>query len=208
MAHESFSGIIAGAMTSVGLGLIWLAVAGSFPSLEEFSGVPLPETIRLSSGSSPSVSPPPLDLTIPRSAPLPSELSMPQREVVGPQAVSPGTSVAAQLHARDSQLAAVRCDAEIVRICPESPDGSAHSRCLEQRMTQLSGPCRTQVRERLVKWKDMQSRVLVACEADVKRFCRADTSRKGLVVQCLQSHAPDVSDRCYQTLPKGTLYVR
>jgi hypothetical protein len=106
------------------------------------------------------------------------------------------------------EVAKLRCEAEIEQLCPDSLDGSGRTRCLEQRAKQLSPLCQSQVRERFVKWKEDRSRLIAACDEDVKRFCGAVKPGNGQILQCLQSHAPEVSDRCYETLPKGTLYFK
>ena len=75
--QQSSSGIIAGAITILGLGLVWVTVAANFPSEEELSSAALPAETRQAARSLPSPSvPPPLDLTIPTSPPLPSEAAM------------------------------------------------------------------------------------------------------------------------------------
>ena len=195
---QSSSGIIAGAVTVLGLGLVWRAVVGSFPSEEELSAVSPPMAARPAAGHTPnSSSPSALDLTIPMSAPFPSEARQEDR----PAAVT-------LLNPRAVEVAKLRCEAEIEAVCPESRDGSGRRRCLEQKGKQLSPLCQNQVRERFVKWREDRSRVLEACEEDVKRFCQTDKPGSGPILQCLQSHAPEVSDRCYQTLPKGALYFK
>jgi hypothetical protein len=50
--------------------------------------------------------------------------------------------------------------------------------------------------------------LMVACDEDVKRFCRTIKPGSGQILQCLQSHDQEVTDRCYQTLPKGTLFFK
>jgi hypothetical protein len=48
--------------------------------------------------------------------------------------------------------------------------------------------------------------VTAACQADIKRFC---SKRPGAgALQCLQQHAQELSDGCYERLPKGTLYFK
>lgn len=206
---ESSSGIIAGTITILGLGLVWLAIAINFPSREELSAVSLPAPARSPAGPSPSVvAPPTLDLTIPRSSPYPSVASVPRQEDDRPRDSSPSSSSGTRLNPRAAQVAKLRCEAEIEEVCPESYDGAARSRCLDQRAPQLSPLCQRQVREQLVRWKEDRSRVLAACEEDVKRFCQTNKTGNGAILQCLQSHAPEVSDHCYQTLPKGKLYFQ
>ena len=75
--QQSSNGIIAGTITILGLGLVWVTVALNFPSQVELSSAELPAETRQSAGSSSSLAAPPtLDLTIPTSPPLPSEAAM------------------------------------------------------------------------------------------------------------------------------------
>ena len=63
---QSSSGIIAGAITIFGLGLVWVTVATNFPSQEELSSAALPAEIRQAARPpSPLAAPPTLDLPFP-----------------------------------------------------------------------------------------------------------------------------------------------
>ncbi len=106
------------------------------------------------------------------------------------------------------QATKLKCEADIELLCPDSLDGSARTRCLKQRAKQLPPLCLSQLQERFVKWKEDRNRLMAACNEDVKRFCRAINPGSGQVLQCLQSHDQEVSDRCYQTLPKGKLFFK
>ncbi len=210
MAQQtSSSSTIAGASTIVGLGLVWVIVAGNFPSQEELFPTAPPAEARQVVRPLPSLSvPPTLDLTIPTSPPRPSE-SVP---------ASPGddrsrdsiseTPFVTRLDSRGLQAARLKCEADIEQLCPDSPDGSMRTRCLQQRATQLPPLCQSQLQQQFVKWKEDRSRVMEACNEDVKRFCRAVKPGGGQILQCLQSHGQEVSDRCYQTLPKGTVLFK
>jgi len=207
--QQSSSGIVAGAITILGLGLVWVTVATNFPSQEELSSAALPaETRQAAHPSSPLSAPPTLDLTIPTSPPLPSEAarSMPDDDR------SPDSSVEApvvtRLDSRALQATRLKCEADIEQLCPDSPDGSVRTRCLQQRAKRLPPLCQSQLHERFVKWKEDRSRLMAACDEDVKRFCRAVKPGSGQILQCLQSNAQEVSDRCYQTLPKGTFFFK
>ena len=71
--QESSSRTIAGASTFVGLGLVWIIVAGNFPSQEElFPTAPPAEARQVVRPLSSLSVPPTLDLTIPTSPPRPS----------------------------------------------------------------------------------------------------------------------------------------
>jgi hypothetical protein len=207
--QQSSSGTIAGAITILGLGLVWVTVATNFPSQEELSSAALPaETRQAARPSSPQSAPPPLDLTIPTSHPLPSEAASSRPDDDRSRDSSVEAPVVTRLNPRVLQATRLQCEADIEQLCLGSPDGSARTRCLEQRAKQLSPLCQSQLRERFVKWKEDRSRLMAACDEDAKRFCRAGKRRSGQIFECLQSHAQKVSDRCYQTLPKGTLFFK
>ena len=48
----------------------------------------------------------------------------------------------------------------------------------------------------------------LACVEDVKRVCQAIEPGDGRILQCLQEHEQDLSEGCYQSLPKGRLNLR
>lgn len=210
MAEQtSSSSTIAGAITIVGLGLVWVIVAGNFPSQEELFPTAPPAEARQVGRPLPSLSvPPTLDLTIPTSPPLPSEavLASPGDDRLRDSNIE--TPIVTRLDSRALQAGRLKCEADIEQLCPDSPDGAMRSRCLQQRATQLPPLCQRQLQQQFVKWKEDRSRVMEACDEDVKRFCRAMKPGGGQILQCLQSHGQEVSDRCYQTLPKGTLFFK
>ena len=207
--QQSSSGTIAGAITILGLGLVWVTVAGNFPSQEELSSASLPTEIHQAARPSSSLSvPPTLDLTIPTSPPLSSEAARSSQDddrSRDPRVEGPG---ATRLDSYTLQAARLKCEADIEQLCPDSPDGSTRTRCLQQRAKHLPPLCQSQLREQFVKWKEDRSRLMEACDEDVKRFCRAVKPGSGQILQCLESHGQEVSDRCYQALPKGTLFFK
>jgi hypothetical protein len=204
--QQSSSSIVAGAITILGLGLVWVTVATNFPSQEEWSSAAVPDTTRQAGRPLSSLSEPPtLDLTIPTSPPLPSEGAMSRPDDHRSHDSSIETPVVTRLEPRALQASRLKCQAEIEQLCPDFPDGSDRRRCLEQRAKQLPPLCQSQLHEQFVKWKEDRSRLVAACDEDVKRFCTAMKAGSGQILQCLQSHAQEVSDRCYQTLPKGTV---
>jgi hypothetical protein len=207
--QESSSRIIAGAITILGLGLVWVTVAINFPSQEELSSAALPAATRQAADpSSPLSAPPTLDLTIPTSPPLPSEAAMPRPNDDRSRDPSVEAPIVTRLDPRALQVTRLKCEADIEQLCPDSPDGSARTRCLQQRAKQLPLLCQSQLHERFVKWKEDRSRLMAACDEDVKQFCRAVEPGSGQLLQCLQSHGQEVSDRCYQTFPKGTFFFK
>ena len=207
--QQSSSGTIAGIITILGLGLVWVTVATNFPSQEELSSAALPAETRSSAVPSSSLSAPPtLDLTIPTSPPLPSETAMPRLGDDRPGDSSVEVPVVTRLGPSAQQATRLKCEEDIEQLCPDSLDGAARARCLRQRAKQLPSPCQNQLHERFVKWKEDRSRLMAACGADVKLFCRTVKPGSGEILQCLQSHAQEVSDRCYQTLPKDTFFFK
>ncbi|HEY6084571.1 MAG TPA: cysteine rich repeat-containing protein, partial [Nitrospira sp.] len=213
MSQQDLSSrIFAGALTIVGLGAVWIAILTSLPSREELSPQEAPPTAHAAAGTSVSSLPvhtetpsdtvsagePTLDLSIPGAAPLapPSEQDQ------------SGNFNSVQHDSRLAQVTRLKCEAEIEQLCPDAPEGSGRARCLERRAKDLPLPCQNQLRERFVKWKEDRSRMLSACASDVRRLCVAMKPGEGRVMHCLQEHAQEVSDGCYQTLPKGTLLFR
>jgi hypothetical protein len=207
--QQSSSGTLAGAITILGLGLVWATVAFNLPSQEELSSAALPsENRQAARSSSPLTAPPTLDLTIPTSPPLPSEAAMLSPDDDRSPDSSAEAPVVMRLDSRTMQVSRLKCEAEIEQLCPDSLDGSDRTRCQKQRAKQLSPLCQSQLHERFVKWKEDRSRLKAACDEDVKQFCRAVKPGGGQILQCLQSHGQEVSDRCYQALPKGTVFFK
>lgn len=190
--------ILAGAFSFVGLGVTWMAIVASLPSLQELSAKEPPSQQRSVSAATAKTPPEPiLDLSIPGvpvAPPVPSDQNQ-------PAAVAP-------LDPRAAQVARLRCEAEVEQLCPDSPEGPARKQCLEKRAQQLPMACQQQLRERFVKWKEEHGRLTTACQADMKRFCSAVRLGGGHMLQCLQGHAQELSDRCYETLPKGTVFFK
>ncbi len=207
--QQSSSGVITGAITILGLGLVWATVAFNFPSQEEMSTAALSaETSQAARPSSSLSVPPALDLTIPISPPLPSETTASRSDDDQLREPSSGVPTVPGFDSRALSASRLKCEAEIEQLCPDSPDGSDRTRCLKRRVNQLPPLCQSQLQEQFVKWREDRSRLIAACEGDVKRFCRAVKPGKGEVLQCLQSHDQEVSDRCYQALPKGTVFFK
>ena len=203
--HRSSGGIYLWLVTASGLGLVWGTIVTSFPSQQELTAVDPPRAAA-ARGSLPGTVPT-LDLTIPTSPPLPSEdQSALQRGSTPAERSHAGIPAETAIDSRSRQVVKLKCEAEIEQFCPTSSNTLAHRQCIEQRMHQFALPCQRLIRERFVKWREERARMMSDCQEDVRRYCRAITPGSGAVLQCLQDHAQTISDRCYQTLPKGTLY--
>jgi hypothetical protein len=194
-------------VTVVGLLLLWGLVWANLPSQDELRSMPVkqgPATPPMASD---------LDLSIP-GVPSPSALlsgPAPGASSTTPDDRAPFLAGSAEftnlagVHAR--QVAEVKCEAEVQQFCPENLTGDARRHCVERRMTQLTPLCRQIVRQRIVRWKDAEGYKL-ACLDDLQRLCPRIHPGDGRILQCLQEHAQEVSDRCHQSLPKGHLLVR
>ncbi|MDF0645918.1 MAG: cysteine rich repeat-containing protein [Nitrospira sp.] len=204
--QDAWSRIAAGAITAVGLTSVWLAVATSLPTQEELAGDALHQA-RAASAAPVVPAEPSLDLSIPGVvAPIPPAAQPAEQSPSDPSGEARSSLPIGD--ARTAQITRLKCDAEFAQVCPDGMEGVGAFRCLERRMKDLLPPCQVMVRERLVKWKEDRSRTLSACRDDVRRLCATMRPGDGRVMQCLQDHAQDVSDRCYQTLPKGVLLFR
>jgi len=185
-------------VTVGGLSLVWAIVWANLPSKEEL--------VSAQSGAS-SVQAsraPALDLSIPG---VPSR---PTTNSVGTGQASPVTTLgglSVPLDSRARKLAEVKCDAEIQQYCPDSLAGEDPRRCAMQRLKRLDATCQQIVQQRLVRWKEAEW-YKVACVVDVRRFCRTVSAGDGRVLHCLQEHEQDLSEGCYQSLPKGRLQTR
>lgn len=94
----------------------------------------------------------------------------------------------------------VRCEMEIEALCPD--EESDRRACLQRKAGQLPAPCQPALRERLARMKESRQQMRTACEPDRKQFCRDVPLGGGAMLQCLESHAQEVSDQCFQFLPK------
>lgn len=205
--QEPSGKITASLVSVVGLVLVWGIVWANLPSKDEL----------LSAQSQPrtAVAPvvPELDLTIPGvSTTQPTSAShhegAERRAGSGEPTASGaigGFSVPSDGRAR--QIAEVKCDAEIQQYCPDSLTGEDRRRCVVQRMKRLPLPCQQIVRQRMVRWKEAEG-YKAACAEDVKRVCQGVEPDDGRILQCLQERAQDISEGCYQSLPKGHLLLR
>lgn len=216
--QDAGSRIVAGIITVVGLASIWIAIVTSLPSQDELSAkesMNLPHAVTgLPASSSVTTAPvassaePALDLSIPgATSPIPSAPSQ-SPDQHSTDRLDGGGNSTVSTDPRAIQAMRLKCEAEIEQLCPDSAEGPGRVRCLERRAKGLPLPCQNHLRERFVKWKEDRSRIMAACQEDVRRLCATMKPGDGRVTQCLQEHSQEVSDRCYQTLPKGILLFR
>lgn len=185
-------------VTVGGLSLVWAIVWANLPSKEELVS---PQSRASSVQASRA---PVLDLSIPGTS------SRPTTNSVGTGQTAPVTTLgglSVPLDSRARKIAEVKCDAEVQQYCPDSLEGEDRRRCVMQRFKRLDASCQQIVQQRLVRWKAADG-YKSACLADVKRFCRTVPAGDGRVLHCLQEHEQDLSEGCYQSLPKGRLQTR
>jgi len=204
---QELSGKVTASLVSVfGLVIVWGIVWANLPSKDE-----------LLSAQQPLGAVPPvvqeLDLTIPgvstaQPAGVPNHEGAERSGVSGQPATSE-TRGDFQLpgDARTRQIAEVKCDAEVQQFCPDSLAGEERRRCVAQRMKRLPLACQQIVRQRMVRWKAAEG-YKAACAEDMKRVCQGVEQGDGRLLQCLQERAQDISEGCYQSLPKGHLQLR
>lgn len=181
-------------LSCVVLGAVWGFVIYLLPqsdNLPESSSVaPVPQPLPQSSPS--------LSLSAPSSPDHPASQAMVKEAAPPSSSMSSGRPASETF--RVPQGVDVKCDMDIAALCPE---GEGDKRpCLQRKMPQLSAPCRPVLRERLVRMKENMQHLRVACEADRRQFCRDVPLGGGAIVQCLEAHAQEVSDQCFQYLQK------
>ena len=87
------------------------------------------------------------------------------------------------------------CRQDAQRLCP-GKTGKEMVPCLKQHSAELSTACQVnlaETRERVRQAKD-------ACEEDQKKWCSAVEPGKGRVVECLKTHASELSTGCKEKL--------
>jgi hypothetical protein len=205
---QEVSGKVPASLVSIlGLVLVWIIVWANLPARDELWSAPSPAR----SGVSPVL--PELDLTIP-GVPATDPVGSPSRKVAPPPAGSGAASASSTVggfsvpaDGRARQIAEVKCDAEVQQFCPDSLTPEERQQCVAQRMKRLPLPCQQIVRQRMVRWKQAEG-YRAACADDVRRVCQGLEPGDGRMLNCLQEHAQDLSESCYQSLPKGHLLLR
>ena len=194
---------IVGLVSLVVLGVVWGTVVLNLPKQEP---PPPPATPTPSSSAPPvaAVPPPQMIPTQPPPGPpatpvlpppLAGESPVPSREapvVEVPRVEPPPISASVEL----------KCQAEMEQLCPDGEASGDRRRCLQNKGHNLSPVCRQVVQERMVRMKEGLQRMKMACEADVRQFCRSVPPGPARILQCLEEHSQEVSEQCYQSLPR------
>lgn len=196
--QEGSGKAVTNSISVAGLVLVWSIIWAHFPSKEELFSAQSASSIVEAQRA------PELDLTIPGVVGRPDES---QAGAADPSSVTTFGGLSVPHDRRAREIAEVRCEAEVQRYCPDSLAGEDRRRCAMQRLKRLDAPCQAIVRQRLVRWREAEGYKL-ACVEDVKRLCLTVQPGDGRMLQCLQEHEQDLSEGCYQSLPKGHLHLR
>ena len=189
---------VTNSISVAGLILVWTVIWTNFPSKEELFSAQS-ASLRGESQRGPE-----LDLTIPGVVSRPAENSARTADSLSVATLG-GLSVPRDRRAKE--IAEVKCEAEVQQYCPDSLEGENRRRCVVQRLKRLDAPCQQIVQQRLVRWREAES-YKHACIEDMKRVCPTVQPGDGRILQCLQEHEQDLSEVCYQSLPKGRLHLR
>lgn len=181
-------------LSCVVLGAVWGVVIYVMPQSDSLPQLPAQS---LPTPSSPPSSLPALSLDIPT---MPDHSAPPMLVKEVPAIESAPLGRPASEGMRLPFGMDVKCAMEMDSLCPE--DEGNRGVCLQRKTAQLSIPCRPILRERLVRMKENMQQLRVACEADRRQFCRDEALSGGAIVQCLEAHAQEVSNQCFQFLPK------
>ncbi len=125
---------MAGVASLIGLALVWSIVWANVPSREEL----LSEQPAIP--AAPAV--PELDLSIP---------GVPAKPPDAPAISTTTGGFSVPRGIRATQIAAVKCDAEAQRVCPDSLMGAERLQCMAQHLKRLSPPCQHIVRQRMAQ---------------------------------------------------------
>ena len=186
--------LLVGMVSLVGLGGVWGTVLFMLPHSDD-EAVGLAQSIPNRSAA------PALPIVPVSPAPVEEDLSLTALPPPDPLPVPSPVERTASPRAPMALNLEIRCDGEIEASCPEG-SVEARRRCMQDKLRQMSAPCRQRAREQLVRMKANLHHLRAACAEDVRRFCREAEAGRGAVLQCLEAHAQEVSDVCFEALPK------
>ncbi len=222
-SSRSAGSLTAGFLTVLTLGIVWgtvLQVVTASPGPETVGGPifitpsnPSPDTtLRLQNASAADSSVPRTHASAASSSPRPADAlqSIPDQTNYEPQASLPSFPPPnppgdASRQAEELRLPAnvqIKCQAELESLCPASLSGDDRLRCAQRSAQKLPLPCQRTILARVAQAKEDLQRIRFACKEDARRFCRRAGRLGGQVLQCLEEHAQEISDRCFQALPK------
>jgi hypothetical protein len=180
------SSIIVWVLSAVVLGTAWAVLLLNYPKQEDGSVVthsqPLPSPPPAQTSSADHLSPPP---------------------PTAPGIVLP--SMLEKLRVRQQEEEELKCEAQLENLCPYTLLGDDRRRCIQDNEPKFPPSCQGLIQRRLAHMKESLQHLKVACEADARRFCRTVQGGGGRILQCLEDHAQEISDGCFQALPKRSV---
>lgn len=99
------------------------------------------------------------------------------------------------------------CAADVQQFCPEAKTAKERAQCLKSHEAELSQGCKD-LRARAGHARSKLAEVREACQTDVETLCRDVKAGRGALLQCLRSHAAELSPACKSALPQGKASVR
>ena len=104
----------------------------------------------------------------------------------------------------DGRAAACKADAE--KFCKDvKPGGGRVMACLKAHEDQLSDSCKAKGAEKKAEFKEKHPKMaaaMEACKADKEKFCKDVEPGEGRIVDCMKSHATDLSSSCRETIER------
>lgn len=94
------------------------------------------------------------------------------------------------------------CAADTQKFCPDAKTTKEQAQCLKSHETELSQGC-TDLRAKATSAQSKIANMRAACKGDAETMCKDAKPGGGALIQCLKSHAADLSPACKDALPKG-----
>jgi hypothetical protein len=92
------------------------------------------------------------------------------------------------------------CKADAQKLCKDVQPGEGKLlECLQQHQTEVSAPCKGNLKEVGQAMKQMSN----ACEPDIEKFCWNTPIGKGGIASCLKQHSADLSTDCQTAVAKA-----
>jgi hypothetical protein len=96
------------------------------------------------------------------------------------------------------------CKDDAATLCKDVKPGEGRIiKCLKQREAELSGSCRasmTKKKEEFGRKHPQAAKTMAACEADKEKFCQDVKPGEGRIVDCMKSHAGELSPGCREMM--------
>lgn len=181
---RSPAALVAGILTIFILGIIWTVV---LHNLQTQKGIPAAPNSSAADPPLPQVSDPP------SSAPG----TLPHESSPSPTVSPPPTAQEPRARREPER----NCLAVLEKLCQDVPPGSGRRRqCFQDNVGNLSPACQVKLQAQAFRVRESPQQIKAACRSDAKRLCPKVPLAGGRILQCLEDHAKELSDRCYAAL--------